>query len=70
MDNVLVAGLPPGNCHANDVALLDEVLLNCTENGAQPVVDATEKAAEGGVTIVTVCTEVLAPQLLIEVSTT
>ena len=63
-------GVPPGNDHAYVVAFAEEVLVNCTVNGPQPLVGVAVKFAVGGVTMVTDCEAVIVPQGLVTVSVT
>ena len=63
-------GVPPGNCQLKVWALADDVLVNCTVSGAQPVVVFAVKLAVGGVTITTDWVKVVLPQLLVAVKVT
>jgi hypothetical protein len=44
-----LAGVPPGNNQLNEEALEDDVLLNVTVVGAQPLLPVAVKLAIGGV---------------------
>ena len=70
LGRVETEGVPPGKLQLKVVAFADEVLLNCTVSGAQPLVIAAEKPAAGGVMMVIVCVDVLKPQGLAAVRVT
>ena len=63
-------GVPPANCQLKVWVFADEVLVNCTVSGAQPVVTFAVKLAVGGVTITTDWVKVVLPQLLVAVNVT
>ena len=63
-------GVPPANCQLKFWAFADEVLVNCTVSGAQPLVTFAVKLAVGGVTMMTVWVTILLPQLLVAVNVT
>jgi hypothetical protein len=68
--SVEVDGVPPEKDQANVVALIEEVLVNCTVSGSQPLVGEAVKPAVGGVIIVTVCVKVLVPHGFVAVRVT
>ena len=62
--------MPPANCQLKLMALAEEVLVNCTGSGPQPVVLEAVNPALGGVAMVTVRVVVLEPQVLVAVKVT
>ncbi len=67
---VELLGVPPGNCQLKLALLGEEVLVNITVRGWQPVVGDAVNPAVGGVEIVTVWMEVSAPQGPVAINTT
>jgi hypothetical protein len=65
-----VEGVPPGNCHSKVALLAEELLLNWTLSGPQPVALLALNPAVGGVTMTTVWVEVLEPQAFVAVKVT
>ena len=63
-------GVPPANCQLKVWAFADEVLVNCTVSGAQPLGTFAVKLAVGGVTMMTVWVTILLPQRLVAVNVT
>ena len=68
--SVEVAGVPPSKIQEKLVELLLEVLLNNTVKGAQPIALLKVNAATGIVTMVTVCSIKVVPQLFVAANVT